>query len=83
MRRYYFDLKDGRPTRDTTGADFATSIDAIQHSRELAEKLRNDASMSDPELQVLVINENGAEIHREMVFPMRVIHRPWRNDLSN
>ena len=83
MRRYYFDLKDGHPKLDATGADFATSTDAIQHSRQLAQELRNDARMSDPDLQVLVINENGAEIHREVVFPMRVVQRPCRNDFSN
>lgn len=83
MRRYYFDLKDGGPARDRTGVDFATSNDAIQHSRELAQKLRNDGSISDPELQVLVINENGAEIHREAVFPMKLVPRPWRDDLAN
>jgi hypothetical protein len=83
MRRYYFDLNDGGPARDRTGVDFATSADAIQHSRELAQKLRNDPSMSDPELQVLVINENGAEIHREAVFPMKLVPRPWRDDLAN
>lgn len=83
MRRYYFDLKERRPTKDGTGVCFATSSDAIQHSRELARRLRNDMRRNDPELLVLVINENGAEIHREAVFPMRVVNRPWRDGMAN
>lgn len=83
MRRYYFDLKDGRPARDRSGVDFATSSEAIQYSRELAQRLRNDPRSSDPELQVLVINENGAEIHREAVFPMKGVNRPLRDDMAN
>jgi len=83
MRRYYFVLKDGAPAPDRTGVEFATSSDAIQHSKKLAQRLRNDARISDPEQQVLVINENGAEIHREAVFPMKVVTRPLRNDMAN
>jgi hypothetical protein len=83
MRRYYFDLKGGSATRDSTGVDFATSSEAIQHGRDLAKRLRKDTRMSDPELQVLVINENGAEIHREAVFPMKVVNRGCRDDMAN
>ena len=83
MRKYYFDLNDGGPARDRTGVDFATSSDAIQHARELAQRLRNDAGMSDPELKVVVLNENGAQIHREAVFPMKVVNRPCRYDMAN
>jgi hypothetical protein len=68
MRRYYFDLSGEHPLADATGTDFASSSDAVQYGKELAQKLRADGRSHDPGLRVIVRNENGAEIHREAVF---------------
>jgi len=69
MRTYYFDLKDGVPTRDRREIEFASAAGAIEHSKELAERLRNDPRLQDRALAVIVIDESGAEVHREAVYP--------------
>ena len=69
MRTYYFDMKDGVPTRDRTGLTFTTIDAAIEHSRELARRLRRDPRITDRSLAIIVIDESGAAIHREPVHP--------------
>ena len=69
MRTYYFDMKDGVPTRDRKGIEFSTAGGAIEHSKQLAQRLRNDSRIKDPTLAIVVIDESGAEIHREPVHP--------------
>ena len=69
MRTYYFDTKDGVPVRDRTGIDFATNYEAIEHSKELARRLRADGRLSDQKLSVVVLDESGTEVHREPVYP--------------
>jgi len=67
MRTYYFDMKDGAPARDGIGLEFATTGGAIEHSRELARRLRRDPRITDRTLSIVVIDESGAAIHREPV----------------
>jgi len=69
MRTYYFDMKDGIPTRDRTGLEFATVTGAIDHSRDLARRLRHDPRITDRRLSIVIVDESGAEIHREPVYP--------------
>ena len=69
MRTYYFDMKDGIPTRDRKGIEFASAAGAIAHSRELAQRLRNEPRLKDPALAIVVVDESGAEVHREQVYP--------------
>ena len=69
MRTYYFDMKDGAPARDRTGLEFATTGGAIEHSRELARRLRHDPRITDRTLSIVVIDESGAAIHHEPVHP--------------
>ncbi|MDO9061632.1 MAG: hypothetical protein Q7U92_21785 [Bradyrhizobium sp.] len=69
MRTYYFDMKDGVPTRDRTGLEFVNAAGAIEHSKELARLLRHESRLTDRRLSILVIDESGAEIHREAVYP--------------
>jgi hypothetical protein len=69
MRTYYFDMKDGIPTRDRTGLEFATNAGAIEHSKDLARRLRHDPRITDRKLSIVVVDESGAEIHREPVYP--------------
>jgi hypothetical protein len=69
MRTYYFDIKDGIPTRDRRGLEFPTVSAAIEHSKNLASKLRDDPRPKDPALSIVVIDESGTQIHREAVFP--------------
>ncbi|TPQ38028.1 hypothetical protein C2U70_09950 [Bradyrhizobium guangdongense] len=71
MRTYYFDLKDGIPVRDRQGLDFASPGAAIEHSKDLAQRLRNERSIQDPRLTISVLDESGSEVHREVVFPDR------------
>src|ERR1051325_10308848 len=69
MRTYYFDMRDGVPSRDRTGLQFATPSGAIEHSKELAKRLRHDPRITDRSLFIVVIDESGVEIHREPVHP--------------
>lgn len=71
MRTFYFDVKDGIPVRDRKGLQFPSAEAAIEHGKELARRLRADVRLNDPALVVLVVDESGTEIHRELVFPDR------------
>jgi hypothetical protein len=66
---YYFDIEDGIPTRDRKGIEFATTAAAIEHSKDLARRLRNEPRLEDPALSIVVLDESGREIHREPVYP--------------
>jgi len=68
MRSYYFDMKDGAITRDPMGSRFPTAAAAIEHGKQLARRLRGDPWVDDPDLYIRVIDESGAEIHREQVY---------------
>jgi hypothetical protein len=67
MGIYYFDLRDGVPSRDRQGAEFATMSGAIKHSRVLAEQLRQDPGRKDAGRSIVVLDGSGTEIHRERV----------------
>ena len=69
MRTYYFDMKDGIPTRDRKGIEFSSAAGAIAHSKELAQRLRNEPRLIDPALAIVVVDETGAEVHCEQVYP--------------
>jgi len=67
MRLYYFDIKDGVPLRDKHGLQFATLSEAIEHSKQLAHRLRTDKRTGADDNYIAVIDESGAEVHRERV----------------
>jgi hypothetical protein len=69
MRTYFFDMKDGLPIRDRTGLEFPTAAGAIEHSKELARRLRSDPRLKDPALSIIVVDQSGTEVHREPVYP--------------
>lgn len=69
MRTYYFDLKDGVPVRDRQGLEFPSPGGAIAHSKDLAQRLRAERRLQDPQLTIRVLDESGTEIHREPVYP--------------
>ncbi len=68
MRTYYFDVKDGIPKRHRGGLQFPTAAAAIEHSIEMARQLRGDRQVEDFDLYISVVDESGAEIHREQVY---------------
>jgi hypothetical protein len=61
-------MKDGVPIRDRTGPEFAATGDAIEHSKELASRLRRDPWIRDRSFSIVVIDESGTEVHRESVY---------------
>jgi hypothetical protein len=69
MRTYYFDVRDRIPVRDRHGLEFPTSLGAIEHSKDIAKRLRADPRRKEGALTVVVIDESGAEVHRERVYP--------------
>src|SRR5947209_2990467 len=69
MRTYYFDMKDGIPTRGRTGLEFATTGGAIEHSKELARRLRRDPRITDRSLSIVVIDGSGEAGHRVPGYP--------------
>ncbi len=72
MRTYFFDMKDGIPARHRTGLEFATVAGAVEHSRELARRLRHDPRITNRKLSVVIVDEAGTEVHREPVYPAGV-----------
>ncbi len=60
MLTYYFDIKGGVTTRDRAGLQFFAADAAIEHSKQLARRLRDDPRLSDPDLLVSVIDEFGS-----------------------
>ena len=69
MRTYYFDMRDGIPIRDRKGLEFPTVGGAIEHSKNLARQMRDDPRASGRVFQIVVIDQSGAEVHREQVPP--------------
>ena len=69
MPTFYFDRKDGVPIRDRAGLEFPATANAIEHSKELARQLSHEQPRKDPTLSIVVIDELGAEVHREQVYP--------------
>ena len=67
MQTFFFDMKDGVPMRDRVGVGFGNNIEAIAHSRVLAQHFRDDSLRDDQDLEISVVNASGREIHREFV----------------
>jgi len=69
MPNYYFDMKDGVPVRDRSGLELVSDGAAIAHSKNLAEKVRREKPKGHHDLQVVVIDESGREVHCERIYP--------------
>jgi hypothetical protein len=67
MQKFFFDMKDGVPHRDTVGIEFKTNAEAIGHCREIAQHFRDESLRDDQDLEICVVNALGREIHREFV----------------
>ncbi len=67
MQKFFFDMKDGVPMRDRIGIEFNTNAEAIRHCKEIAQDFRDNSLRDDQDLEILVVNESGREIHREFV----------------
>jgi hypothetical protein len=67
MQTFFFDMKDGVPLRDRIGVEFDTNVEAIEHSRVLAQHFRDESLRDDQDLEISVVNAQGREIHREFV----------------
>ena len=67
MQTFFFDMKDGVPLRDRLGVRFETNLEAIAHSKVLAQHFRDESLRDDKELEISVVNAVGREIHREFV----------------
>ena len=68
MRTYFFDVKDGVPVRHKGGVQFPSLAAAVEHSKEMAQRLRGDPRAVDNRLYISVVDESGAELHREQVY---------------
>jgi Domain of unknown function (DUF6894) len=69
-------MKDGALARDPVGLRFPTTDAAIEHGKLLAQRLRGDPRIDDPNLYIRVIDESGAEVHREQVYKGKILTRP-------
>jgi Domain of unknown function (DUF6894) len=69
VRTYYFDIRDGIPIRDRKGLEFPNASGAIEHSKSLARQMHDDPRASGRAFSIVVIDQSGAEIHRELVEP--------------
>jgi len=70
LQTFYFDIRDGVPLRDRIGKRFALNAEAIDHSKRLAARFRNESGHDELDLSISVLDELGREIHRELVHPM-------------
>jgi hypothetical protein len=82
MRTYYFDMKDGVPTRDRNGIEFPNAEGAIEHSKQLACLLRQEPRLRDLALTIVVVDQSGTEVHREPVYPPRQEAAPSLNKIG-
>ena len=57
----------GVSLRDRTGVEFDSSVEAIEHSRLVAQHFRDESLRDDKDLEISVVNALGREIHREFV----------------
>jgi hypothetical protein len=69
MKTYYFDMHDGVPIRDLVGLEFRTDLQAIEHSKHIARRFDHEHPPKHDKLYIMVLNESGAEIHRESIYP--------------
>ncbi|WP_244541928.1 hypothetical protein [Afipia sp. GAS231] len=60
-------MKDGVPMRDRIGIEFSSNAEAISYCKEIAQDFRDNRLWDDQDLEILVVNETGREIHREFV----------------
>jgi hypothetical protein len=67
MQTFFFDMLDGVPLRDRVGIEFDNGVEAIAHSRALAQHFRDESLRDDQDLEISVVNALGREIHREFV----------------
>jgi hypothetical protein len=67
MQKFFFDMIDGVPFRDRVGIDFEGDLEAIAHSKALAQNFRDGSLRDDQDLEITVVNALGREIHREFV----------------
>jgi hypothetical protein len=67
MQKFFFDMKDGVPHRDTVGIEFKTNAEAIGHCKEIAQHFRDESLRDDQDLEISVVNSLGREIYREFV----------------
>jgi hypothetical protein len=49
---------------------FRLNAEAVDHSKRLAARFRNESGHDEPDLTICVLDELGHEIHRELVHPM-------------
>lgn len=68
MKTYYFVKKDGPTLRDRVGLQFPTAAAAIEHGKQLAQRLRGDPRFDDLGLYISVVDESGTEVYREKVY---------------
>jgi hypothetical protein len=47
------------------------NMEAIEHSKELAQHFRDESLRDDQDLEISVVNASGREIHREFVMKWR------------
>ena len=69
-RKFYFDFKDGVTQRDSHGSSFKLVSEAILYSKTLAHEERMKNPTGHRDLIVSVVNESGAEVHTELVYPL-------------
>jgi len=67
MQKFFFDMKDGVPSRDRVGIKFNTNAEAIKYCKEMAQDFRDKSLRDDQDLEILVVNEIGREIYRQFV----------------
>ncbi|MEY9897941.1 hypothetical protein ABIA44_002115 [Bradyrhizobium sp. USDA 329] len=56
------------PSATSQDLELVSDGAAIAHSKNLADKVRKEKPKGHPALQIVVIDENGREVHRERIY---------------
>ena len=69
LKTFYFDVKGNASNLARLEEHFKSDDEAIQHSRDLAARLRQHHYNNQPGLLISVLEKSGREMHREDVYP--------------
>jgi hypothetical protein len=77
LKTFYFEVKGDASHLARFEEQFLSEYEAIQHSRDLAARLRQHHFNNQPGLVISVFDKSGREIHREKVYPTDRQQAAW------
>jgi hypothetical protein len=69
MPRYFFDIKNGHRLIDPAGLDCSSDDDAISKAKVIARQIEQDASGSERQRHIAVMDGERREVSQVPVYP--------------